>query len=56
MFAALYSLSVTADALVRVAHDYSPRVEVAGALVLADLHGVANNRARRGRLFAARRR
>jgi protein ImuB len=41
MFAALYSLSAPVDALVRVAQDYSPRVEAAGTLVLADLHGVA---------------
>lgn len=40
MQAALYSLSVAPDVLRRVACDYSPRVEMAGRLVLADLQGL----------------
>ncbi len=40
MFAALYSVAAPVDTLVRVAQSFSPRVEVAGRLVLCDLHGV----------------
>jgi len=40
MFAALYSVTAPVETLVRVAQSFSPRVEVAGRLVLCDLHGV----------------
>jgi protein ImuB len=41
MFAALYSLSARVTTLTGVAQSFSPRVEVAGRLVLCDLLGVA---------------
>ena len=41
MFAALYSVSSPVATLTRVAQSFSPRVEVAGRLVLCDLVGVA---------------
>ncbi len=41
MFAALYSLSAPVTTLTGVAQSFSPRVEVAGRLVLCDLIGVA---------------
>ena len=40
MFAALYSVAAPVDTLVRAAQAFSPRVEVAGRLVLCDLRGV----------------